>query len=302
MTPGESELTGIDRERLLRELEDLDRRLKKVQPSGARDEPEALLALVRLVRGLTAEDWRDFSHRHQIDNYMALPLDGSRYPVLEELLRLIRRLSHESRHDALTGLLNRRAFQRRLDIEMERSRRMDTLLSLAILDVDDFKQVNDTFGHPAGDEVLRLLARLLRRHTRKINVTARIGGEEFAVLLPGSGPFQTRSMLLRLQDRLRESPLAWQGEDYRATFSAGISSFRGESQISAEQLIEEADQALYLAKDRGKDRIRCASRSLRLAQPGSMVEPEEREMLLYRQSRKKKAKSGADDPSESDPG
>lgn len=300
MSPGKSELKDIDQERLLRELEDLGTRLKTMQPSGLQGEPDTLLALVRLVWGLNLEDWQDLSRQHSIDEYLALPLDGSQYPVLARLLKLIQRLSHESRHDPLTGLLNRRAFQQELEREMERSQRMDTLLSLAILDVDDFKQVNDNFGHPAGDEVLRRLAGLLLRRTRKINVTARIGGEEFAVLLPGTGPYQTRSMLMRLQQRLRQRPFRWRGQEYVAAFSAGITSYRGESEISLRQLVEEADQALYRAKEEGKNRIQCEKRSLGLLQDAGMVEAEEREMLFSGRSGEDQDKPPSSPQSEPD--
>ena len=164
---------------------------------------------------------------------------------------LLERLSIE---DALTGLLNRRGFDERLADEIRRGERFAAPLSLAILDLDRFKDVNDRFGHAIGDAVLREVAKLIRHECRAIDVIARHGGEEFALALPGSDLHAG----ITLCERIRRAFLAfdWRrvAPGLRVTVSAGVGAWtRG---LSAADLVAAADASLYAAKREGRNCVR----------------------------------------------
>lgn len=152
--------------------------------------------------------------------------------------------------DTLTGLKNRRAFDERLRIEFSMARRKRRNLSVVLLDADDFKIVNDSFGHPAGDAVLQRIAKVIMETVRETDLAARYGGEEFAVILPESGEREARRWCCRLQKAL--AAVSW--EHIPVTLSIGIAVRVPECSSGAE-LVEKADQALYLAKTNGKNRI-----------------------------------------------
>ncbi len=149
--------------------------------------------------------------------------------------------SRESRSDALTGLANRRAFEERLPIELARFSRGGRPLSLCLLDLDGFKGVNDRLGHPAGDEVLRQVARILET-SRVADDCFRIGGDEFAILMPGTTEEEARIAAKRLADAVRAANLA----EGQVGISFGIAS---SVDLDGEGLLAEADQALLTAKD-----------------------------------------------------
>lgn len=156
--------------------------------------------------------------------------------------------------DPLTGLFNRRYFLSRLDEEAERARRQNSPLAVLMLDVDDFKQLNDRLGHLGGDAVLRVVGDVLRRSVRLFDVCARFGGDEFAILMPGSGPENTRQIAERIREGVEDSrpPGGPWADDLRVTTSIGIATF---AQTSNAELIGRADQALYSAKRDGKNRV-----------------------------------------------
>jgi diguanylate cyclase (GGDEF)-like protein len=143
--------------------------------------------------------------------------------------------------DGLTGLHNRSAFDEAIAGEIERSRRFGSDLGLVLMDLDDFKDVNDDYGHPQGDAVLRAVARVLRETSREIDFAARYGGEEFAVLLPGCTLADAQALLERLRRAMPEDQ----------TVSAGVACWDGAE--SAEELVGRADAALYRAKRSGRD-------------------------------------------------
>ena len=153
--------------------------------------------------------------------------------------------------DGLTGLINHRSFQERLEAEWSRHSREEGSLSLVLLDVDNFKTYNDTYGHPAGDEVLRSVGRLLKEAARASDIVARYGGEEFVVVAPNAD----EADVLELAERLR---IAVANADWKVrpiTISIGVSTARPVNGGSAPALIARADQALYHSKHAGKNRV-----------------------------------------------
>jgi diguanylate cyclase (GGDEF)-like protein len=144
---------------------------------------------------------------------------------------------------------------KRLHEEVERARRQGSPLSLTMLDVDDFKQLNDRLGHLVGDSALRLVGGVLRRSVRLFDVSARFGGDEFAILMPGSGPDSSRHVAQRIRESLEDSPLPnepWP-DSAKVTTSVGIATLTG---VSADELLQQADRALYAAKRDGKNCVR----------------------------------------------
>jgi diguanylate cyclase (GGDEF)-like protein len=173
------------------------------------------------------------------------------------LLRMLgdfRRVASHATTDSLTRLANRRSFDEELALEWRRAHRIGDSFTLILLDLDDFKQVNDTYGHPAGDAVLRKVGEVLGAGVRQIDLAARYGGEEFVVLVPESdlkGATQLAKRLRLAVSRARtELP---DGRELKITASFGVAA-KGEL-ISAEQLVAAADEALYEAKRAGKNRV-----------------------------------------------
>jgi diguanylate cyclase (GGDEF)-like protein len=159
--------------------------------------------------------------------------------------------------DDLTGLVNRRRFLEVLETELEQAARLGGGLAIVLLDLDDFKDVNDRFGHHSGDRVLEELGALLRRHIRDIDLAARLGGEEFALLLPEIGSSDAVLVAERLCRSLAERPIAWvEGNALSATASFGVVHYLPGD--SGEDLMRLADDALYHAKGDGKNRVRVA--------------------------------------------
>lgn len=153
--------------------------------------------------------------------------------------------------DHLTGLANRRRFERQLDREVSRTLRYAHPFSLVMLDIDNFKYVNDTFGHNAGDEVIRGLARVLQEGTRGIDLAARIGGEEFAILLVETGQSGALEVAERLRVAIREMIVPGVGQ---VSASFGVAECPIGGQTSSEML-NSTDVALYEAKRSGRDRV-----------------------------------------------
>ena len=171
----------------------------------------------------------------------------------EELEIANTKLTEISVTDSLTGLRNRRAFEGALDREFENARYHGTELSLLLLDVDNFKGINDRFGHVGGDRVLQHIADSLRRSFRGTDLVARYGGEEFAVLLPDTGGSAACDLATQLCQRLPEV----QFQQTRITVSIGVITMQPEIR-DADHLVRLADEALYRAKHEGKNRVVCA--------------------------------------------
>lgn len=153
--------------------------------------------------------------------------------------------------DSLTGLFNRRVFDELLAVEVRRKELLP--ISLLLIDLDDFKRVNDTYGHPAGDEVLATVGRILREGTRGSDLVARYGGEEFAIMLPATTAATAFEIAQRLRSRLASTLFVFNGQHLKLTASIGISYTSGAKTDSIPQIVSRADQALYRAKKSGKN-------------------------------------------------
>ncbi|KAB0581071.1 diguanylate cyclase [Ideonella dechloratans] len=164
----------------------------------------------------------------------------------------LRRLSDEVATDALTQVANRRGLMQQFEVEQARIAREGASLAIGLLDIDNFKRLNDTLGHTAGDEALKALAEHVRSSLRPVDAVARFGGEEFVVLLPGTPVDEAQQVLTRLQRQLSASLFMHENKEVFVTFSAGVTQYRaGES---LEEALERADEALYEAKRTGKNR------------------------------------------------
>jgi diguanylate cyclase (GGDEF)-like protein len=179
-------------------------------------------------------------------------------PVFSELLRLqeeCRKLRELSQTDPLTGLYNRRYLMVALDQEMERTRRTGLPTSLIMLDLDQFKRLNDTFGHGFGDSVLRRVAVLLKENIRKLDIPCRYGGEEFALVIPGTRLPQAVQLAVRLRDLVAQSGKELSGRGAGLTASFGVDSMTVRRDLSPEAFLQQADRWLFLAKARGRNTV-----------------------------------------------
>ena len=193
----------------------------------------------------------------QIDELVARVRAGARIVELQKaLIEKNRQLDDLSRSDGLTGLRNRRAFDERIGEALTHAMRYGRSLSMAIIDVDLFKAINDTSGHTAGDNVLRCVGSRLLACTRAADFVARIGGEEFAILLPETALFEAMQVGEKVRASVAATPIA--GE--RVTVSIGIASFPHSNVQTVDELYRAADQALYRAKNKGRNRVEIERR------------------------------------------
>ena len=173
---------------------------------------------------------------------------------LDEIHTLQAQLKEQANRDPLTGLYNRRYLDSTLERELARCKREGQPLSLLLLDIDHFKQVNDTYGHQAGDEVLRSLAAMLGQQARAGDVACRFGGEEFLMLLPGMPPAIALARAEQWRAAFAATTTAFGEFRIQATLSIGIAAYPGHG-TSPEELIRCADHALYRAKAEGRNRV-----------------------------------------------
>ena len=169
-------------------------------------------------------------------------------------MRVTAELRRLSRLDGLTEVFNRRAIEEQLHDEARRVGRSPRPFSVLMIDADYFKDINDRFGHAAGDDALRHLARIMKAQMRDVDRIGRFGGEEFVALLPGTASTEALSAAERLRDALLRRPWAWQGESMSLTVSIGVAAWRG-PQDEVNALLKRADAALYRAKALGRDRF-----------------------------------------------
>ena len=176
----------------------------------------------------------------------------------ERLKQANSKLRRMAMTDELTGICNRRSFFLQGEKEIQRSKRFKSPLSLLMMDLDKFKDINDSFGHDFGDRILQQFALTIQNHLRQIDLFARLGGEEFGVLLPGTNAREAAILAQRLRKAVRNIGFEDQGKAAGVTVSTGIASSRGDNP-SLDQLISRADSAMYLAKEQGRDRVVTAA-------------------------------------------
>ncbi|MEC9410273.1 MAG: GGDEF domain-containing protein [Pseudomonadota bacterium] len=156
--------------------------------------------------------------------------------------------------DPLTGLFNVRHFRKSLEHELERTRRTGMTTALIMVDLDHFKNINDTWGHESGNQVLQTVAQLLQDQTRKLDICCRYGGEEFAVILPSTELMLARQVAERCLNALRETVIPLDETDLQVTASIGVA-VADNSAKTAESLIENADECMYEAKRGGRNQV-----------------------------------------------
>lgn len=164
----------------------------------------------------------------------------------------------KSLQDTLTRLPNRSAFEERLELEFNRWQRYGTPLAIAIADIDMFKNINDTYGHIAGDKTLQVIASLLKKSLRGTDFVARYGGEEFVILFPQTEASAISEPLEKARSRIQSIPFKFKNNDITITISIGAASFSGDDTVSS--VFERADKALYAAKRSGRNKVVIDSR------------------------------------------
>jgi two-component system cell cycle response regulator len=165
-------------------------------------------------------------------------------------------MRHLAETDPLTNCFNRRALMEKLEQEMDRAARYATMLTGMMIDIDNFKQINDTHGHLMGDRVLKQLAALLKREQRSVDIVARYGGEEFVVLLPETTNAESRNFAERILRRVATHDFGDPNQPVRVTISVGIASYPDERVTDGDSLLRLADNHLYRAKNDGRNRFR----------------------------------------------
>lgn len=174
----------------------------------------------------------------------------------EQLKEQVRKKQEEASRDALTGVANRLAYNERIETEIARNKRYQSPLTLMVWDVDKFKSVNDTYGHAAGDKVLKVIARLLSDNIRETDFIARFGGEEFVILMPETDITAAEPVAEKLRATIEDSEFHFRGKRVVITASCGIAEIKHNE--TEEQLFQRADDALYKAKETGRNRCIAA--------------------------------------------
>jgi diguanylate cyclase (GGDEF)-like protein len=207
------------------------------------------------------------------NDYLAKPFDsgelrarvevGRRLVEMQDaLIKSKEILAHQATHDPLTGLLNRRAILDRLHKELARAGRLGDVLAVGMFDIDHFKQVNDTYGHQAGDDVLCGLAQILRENNREYDSVGRMGGEEFLIITPMKAGTNWLSVFGRLCAKIAESYITTRSGVLSITVSIGV--VCADAETTVDEILEAADKAMYRAKNEGRNRIiydeRCISK------------------------------------------
>ena len=192
-----------------------------------------------------------FDHQHNVTGIVDITYDTTDQRNQEENLRFL------AERDPLTGLFNRRKVMECLDNEIVRANRQSSPLSVAVLDLDHFKNVNDSWGHAAGDLVLKEFALLCQQQIRKLDCLGRIGGEEFFLIMGNTGQQEATLVLERILSVLRHHRFNWKQIEIRITCSAGLATWVVDQ--TNQQLYSQADNALYQAKNQGRDQIVIAT-------------------------------------------
>ena len=196
------------------------------------------------------------------DDYITKPFSFSellaRVRVGSRVVQYQQHLEYQTQIDSLTGLFNRRAFERKITDEFERAKRYGHPLSVLILDIDNFKQINDTYGHHGGDKALVKISETLREKTRRSDFPSRYGGEEFVLILPESDQESALLAATKIHEEIRSCTFGTPEKPFLLTVSIGLSSTSLKAYSDWREMIEDADGALYHAKNTGKDKIELA--------------------------------------------
>ncbi|NNJ92894.1 MAG: diguanylate cyclase [Gammaproteobacteria bacterium] len=187
------------------------------------------------------------------DNHEPMYVEGIARNITQRK-ELETKLEYFAKNDGLTGVLNRRAFLEEVEYQIDISHRYSWSFSLAMIDLDWFKNINDEYGHHAGDDALKYFADTCKHIFRKTDIIGRIGGEEFAVLMPETEIQSAKDMLIRLRNNLSQDPLAINGHNIDLTFSSGLV-LLGKKDVSITSLLRRADELLYKAKEKGRNKI-----------------------------------------------
>ncbi|MFQ5431752.1 MAG: diguanylate cyclase, partial [Nitrospinota bacterium] len=221
---------------------------KKVRESSTTD----TIPFIFLTAQGSMED-RQSAFREGADDYITKPFEpGDLIMRVEAGLKRAERYLAEAYTDALTGLNNRRYFDKKLAEMMAHSKRYDESFCLAMLDVDLFKDFNDSFGHVVGDRALKHLATIIMDSIRQSDIHSRFGGEEFTVLLPSTDKTNSITFMDRLRQKISETPMLDEGNEYFFTISIGIAQFPDDSELP-DELLKCADKAMYESKSKGRN-------------------------------------------------
>lgn len=178
-----------------------------------------------------------------------------------ELKKKRQEIEYMARHDQLTGLLNRRSFEECLNEETNRVERYENPLSLIMLDLDHFKEINDTYGHSVGDKILETFGELLRSESRNTDSVGRIGGEEFAILLPETPIEEAIESAKRIRQKLENLDFSAGNESFKVTCSIGVTEWNPDD-TSSDDMLKRADEALYRAKNQGRNQVVSAQKTV----------------------------------------
>lgn len=193
------------------------------------------------------------------DDYITKPFSFSellaRVRVGSRVVQYQQHLEYQTQIDSLTGLFNRRAFESKIEEEFERAKRYHKPLSLLILDIDNFKSINDTYGHHGGDAALVKISETLRDKTRQSDFPCRYGGEEFVLILPETDQGSAFQVASKIHEEIRSCRYGTANQTFVLTVCVGLSSTSNKRYADWREMLDDADQALYVAKNSGKDRV-----------------------------------------------
>ena len=191
------------------------------------------------------------------DDFLQKPIaDNNLLLAVRARAERFRQLRIHMHNDGLTGLLNHANIKTHLESEVARAQRQNEALSFAILDIDKFKQVNDTYGHPVGDRVIKSVARMLKKRLRKSDIIGRYGGEEFAIILTETDITTASKVIDDIRDNFSQIVQQYNEIQFNCTLSAGVAQLTTGDTLN--NLIKLADEALYEAKNSGRNRV-CLS-------------------------------------------
>jgi diguanylate cyclase (GGDEF)-like protein len=223
-----------------------------------KDEPSLREVPIIMLSGLSSADDKVIAFDLGANDFITKPFEiaelRARIRAALRLHSLLQMLAQRAQVDGLTGLWNRAHFDEHWQTETSRISRHSGELSLALLDLDNFKSINDTYGHPAGDEVLAALAKLITKTLRRSDLACRYGGEEFAIIMPATSPTEASAVCERIREGLES--MRWPRHPEReVTVSIGIAGSKGNAAIDPGKWIAQADKQLYNAKHAGRNRL-----------------------------------------------